>query len=254
MSHMFALNRSEMGMKMIQDFTALDIETTGLDPKMDKIIEVAAVRVRNGQITAEYQSLVSPGRCLNERITELTGITDDMLRDAPMPEQVIPQLLSFIGNDILLGHSVLFDYSFVKRAAVDQGKVCGENYDFDKMQGLDTLKLARKYLPQLPSRSLPYLCSYYGIDQKAHRAMEDAKAAAELYQRLMKEFSEEEGAEPFELVYRVKRQSPATKAQKERLYKLTDKHKLTLNEDIDRLTRNEASRLTDQIISKYGRI
>lgn len=238
---------------MIQDFTALDIETTGLDPKTDKIIEVAAVRVRNGQITAEYQSLVSPGRRLEERITELTGITDDMLRDAPMPEQVISQLLTFIGNDILLGHSVMFDYSFVKRAAVDQGKVCGENYDFERMQGLDTLKMARKYLPQLKSRSLPYLCSYYGIAQKAHRAMEDAKATAELYQRLMEEFREAE-EEPFALVYRVKRQSPASKAQKERLYKLADKHKLTLNEDIDRLTRNEASRLTDKIILKYGRL
>lgn len=83
--------------------------------------------------------------------------------------------------------------------------------------------------------------------------MEDAKATAELYQRLMEEFREAE-EEPFALVYRVKRQSPASKAQKERLYKLADKHKLTLNEDIDRLTRNEASRLTDKIILKYGRL
>ncbi|MBQ8597355.1 MAG: 3'-5' exonuclease [Lachnospiraceae bacterium] len=238
---------------MIQDFTALDIETTGLDPKLDKIIEVAAVKVRSGQIVEEYQSLVSPGRRLTEKITDLTGITDDMLLHAPMPERVIEELLCFIGRDVLLGHSILFDYSFVKRAAVDLGKLRGENYDFDKMQGLDTLKLARIYLPELESRSLPYLCKHFEIPQRAHRAMEDVKATVALYEKLTEKFYQEENFQPFPLVYQVKRQSPASKAQKERLYKLIDKHKLILDEDIDRLTRNEASRLTDKIILKYGR-
>ncbi len=239
---------------MIQDFTALDIETTGLDPKTDKIIEVAAVKVRDGQIVAEYQSLVSPGRRLEERITELTGITDEMLKDAPMPEQVLKELLSFIGEDVLLGHSILFDYSFVKRGAVDLRIEKGENYNFEKMQGLDTLKLSRKYLPELESRSLPFLCKYFDIPQRAHRAMEDVRATVMLYLKLAEQFYEEESFKSFPLIYQVKRQSPATKAQKERLYKLADKHKLVLDEDIDRLTRNEASRLADKIILKYGRL
>lgn len=239
---------------MIQDFTALDIETTGLDPKLDKIIEVAAVKVRDGLIVDEYQSLISPGRRLSEKITELTGITDDMLIDAPRPEQMIEELLCFIGRDVLLGHSILFDYSFVKRAAADFGKVRGETYDFDRMQGLDTLKLARKYLPELESRSLPFLCKYFEIPQRAHRAMEDVKATVILYQKLAEKFYEEESFGTFPLIYQVKRQSPATKAQKERLYKLIDKHKLILDEDIDRLTRNEASRLADRIVFKYGRL
>ena len=238
---------------MIQDFTALDIETTGLDPKLDKIIEVAAVKVREGKIVDEFQSLLSPGRRLEERITELTGITDDMLADAPMPAQVIGKLLQFIGKDVLLGHSVLFDYSFVKRAAVDLGMVQGEDYNFDKMQGLDTLKLARIYLPELESRSLPFLCKHFGIPQRAHRAMEDIRATVMLYDTLAKNFYQEENFKPFPLVYQVKRQSPATKAQKERLYKMVDKHKLVLDVEIDRLTRNEASRLADKIILKYGR-
>lgn len=239
---------------MIRDYTALDIETTGLDPKFDKIIEVAAVKVRGGRIVSEYQSLVSPGRRLEERIIELTGITDDMLRDAPMPAQVIEELLCFIGRDVLLGHSILFDYSFVKRAAVDLGKLRSEHYDFDKMQGLDTLKLARIYLPELESRSLPFLCQYFQIPQKAHRAMEDVKATVALYEKLTEKFYRDETFQAFPLIYQVKRQSPASKAQKERLYKLIDKHKLVLNEEIDRLTRNEASRLTDKIILKYGRL
>jgi len=238
---------------MIQDFTALDIETTGLDPKQDKIIEVAAVKVRNGRIVDEYQSLLSPGRRLEERITELTGITDDMLTDAPMPAQVIEELLQFIGGDILLGHSIMFDYSFVKRAAVDLSILQGENYDFDKMQGLDTLKIARIYLPELESRSLPFLCKHFGIPQKAHRAMEDIRATVMLYEKLAEKFYQEENFKPFPLIYQVKKQSPATNAQKERLYKLVDKHKLVLDVEIDRLTRNEASRLADKIILKYGR-
>lgn len=239
---------------MIRDYTALDIETTGLDPKYDKIIEVAAVKVRGNRIVDEFQSMVSPGRQLEERITKLTGITDEMLKDAPKPEQVIPKLLTFIGEDVLLGHSILFDYSFVKRSAVNLRIEKGENYNFEKMQGLDTLKIARKYLPELESRSLPFLCEYFDIPQKAHRAMEDVKATVLLYQKLTEKFYEEEGFGTFPLIYRVKRQAPATNAQKERLYKLADKHKLILAEDIDRLTRNEASRLTDKIILKYGRL
>jgi DNA polymerase-3 subunit alpha (Gram-positive type) len=177
-----------------------------------------------------------------------------MLQDAPLPQQILKELLSFIGEDVLLGHSILFDYSFVKRGAVNLRIEKGENYNFEKMQGLDTLKIARKYLPELESRSLPFLCQYFHIPQRAHRAMEDVKATVSLYQKLAELFYEEESFSPFPLVYQVKRQSPATKAQKERLYKLADKHKLILEEDIDRLTRNEASRLADKIILKYGRL
>ena len=98
---------------MIGDFTAIDIETTGLDPKTDKIIEIGAIKVRNGQIEEEFESLVSPGRCLEEVIVQLTGINEEMLRDAPMPAEVIPKLIEFVGEDVILGHSVLFDYSFL---------------------------------------------------------------------------------------------------------------------------------------------
>lgn len=83
--------------------------------------------------------------------------------------------------------------------------------------------------------------------------MEDVKATVALYEKLTEKFYKDETFQAFPLIYQVKRQSPASKAQKERLYKLIDKHKLVLNEDVDRLTRNEASRLTDKIILKYGR-
>lgn len=235
---------------MIRNYTAIDIEATGLNPKTEKIIEVGAVKVREGKIAEEYTSLINPGRRLEERITELTGITDEMLQKAPLPEQVIPELLTFVGDDILLGHNLMFDYSFMKRAAVNL-KLTDEK---KKAEGIDTLKLARRFLADLESRSLPYLCRYFGIPQKAHRAVEDARAAALLYEKLAAVFYEESEFAPRQLVYRVKRETPATAGQKERLYNLVLKHKLVLGYDIDKLTKNEASRITDKIISRYGRI
>ena len=235
---------------MIQDYVCLDLETTGLDPTTDKIIEIGAVKVQDGEIVDTFQSFVNPGRLLSEKIIELTGIHDEDLKDAKPIDDVVPAFLTFIGEDCLLGHSVLFDYSFMKRAVVN---LDGKN-KFEKA-GIDTLKISRKHLTQLESRRLSYLCAYYGIEQKAHRALGDAIATHFLYQRLLKEFytENEEDFKPYQLIYNVKRQTPITKAQKERLSKLITLHKIDYLYDLDCLTRNEASRITDQILSTYGR-
>ncbi len=100
------------------DYTSVDLETTGLYPKYDRIIEIGAVRVRNGKPAAQYSSLVNPGRKLSECTKQLTGITDEQLEGAPGIEEVLPGFLEFVGKDVLLGHSLLFDFSFLKKAAV----------------------------------------------------------------------------------------------------------------------------------------
>lgn len=235
---------------MIQDYVCLDLETTGLDPKTDKIIEIGAVKVRGGEIVDTFQSFVNPGRMLPEKIVELTGICDEDLKDAMSIETVIPKFLEFSGNDCFLGHSVLFDYSFMKKAVVN---LDGKN-KYEKF-GIDTLKISRKHLASLESRKLSYLCAYYGIDQKAHRALGDAMATHFLYQRLLKDFYEgnETDFVPGQLIYSVKRETPITKAQKERLSKLITLHNINYLYDLDCLTRNEASRITDQILATYGR-
>lgn len=235
---------------MIQDYVCLDLETTGLDPKTDKIIEIGAVKVRGGEVVDMFQSFVNPGRMLSEKIIELTGICDDDLKDAKTAEEVVPAFLEFAGEDCLLGHSVLFDYSFVKKAVVN---LDGKN-KYEKL-GIDTLKISRKHLASLESRRLSYLCAYYDIRQKAHRALGDAMATHLLYCRLLKEFYEGNEADflPGQLIYNVKRETPITKAQKERLSKLIALHKIDYLYDLDCLTRNEASRITDQILSTYGR-
>lgn len=234
----------------VTDYVCLDLETTGLNPKTDKIIEIGAVRVEDGTVTGTFESLVNPGRPLEERIIALTGLKDEELRSAPGLAEILPEIMGLLKDSILLGHSVLFDYSFLKKAAVNQ------RLTFER-QGIDTLRIARRYLPELESRSLDYLCSYYKIPHRAHRALEDAKATCMLFDKLWEDFHGAEDAEkifaPMKLNYQVKRESPITPAQKERLYKLLVRHKLITDYDLGSLTKNEASRYTDLILAKYGR-
>lgn len=238
---------------MTDSYICIDLETTGLDPKRDKIIEIGAVKVRQGRITAEWESFVNPGKKLPERIVELTGIHDRELAGARSVQELLPELLAFLGEDVLLGHSVLFDFSFLKKAAVN------ERLSFER-QGIDTLKIARKYLKDLESRSLGALCKHYEIPHSAHRALEDARATTMLYRKLSEEFfeKEEEAGEkslfrPRPLIYQAKRDTPLTVPQKEQLYKLLDRHKLVVDYEIESLTRSEASRKIDQILAAYGR-
>ena len=240
---------------MYDTYVSIDLETTGLNPKRDRIIEIGAIRVEQGQIVEEFSTFVDPGRKLEERITELTGIRDEDLADAPQLDEVFPKLLEFMGELPLLGHSILFDYSFLKKAAVDR-KITFER------SAVDTLQIARKYLQELPHRNLGYLCQYYEIPHHAHRALEDAKATDRLFRKLAELFYQEETIgqalteltfEPQPLHFQVKRDTPATKPQKERLYRLQEQHKITLEVDVEKLTRSEAGRLVDKILAKYGR-
>lgn len=226
------------------DYVSIDLETTGLNPKLDKIIEIGAVKVKDGKRVDTFQTYVNPGRKLEERIVELTGIRQEQVDQAPYIEQVLPGLLFFLEDLPLLGHRILFDYSFLKKAAVDQ------RLTFEK-QGIDTLRIARCFLPELEHRTLPYLCEYYGIPHHAHRGLADAEATNVLYQILVEKFREKDSSifEPGVLHFEVKRDVPATKAQKERLYRLIRQHKLTVDYDVEKLSRSEASRITDKILA-----
>lgn len=233
---------------MIDSYVCLDLETTGLDPKKDKIIEIGAVKVKDREVVDIMETFVNPERPLEERIIALTGIKDEQLSNAPDIKEILPKLIDFIGDDILLGHRVSFDYSFVKKAAINQ------RLKFEKF-GIDTLKLARKFLPDLESRSLEFLCRHFEIEHSAHRALADAKATSELYYKLVELFYEghEDVFKPKLLSYNAKPDTPITIPQKEQLYKLLDKHKIKVDYDVEKLTRSEASRIISQILVEYGR-
>ena len=167
---------------MIENYIALDLETTGLHPSEDRILEIGAVKVVNGEITDCYETLVNPGMAISPRIQALTGINDAMAATGKDTKTAVTELIDFCGDLPLLGHNILFDYSFVKKNAVNLGLT------FEK-DGVDTLKIARALLPDLEHKNLPYLCGYYQITQeRAHRASDDACAAMELYRRLAAEF------------------------------------------------------------------
>lgn len=229
----------------VEDYLCVDLETTGLNPKTDKIIEIGAVKVKGMEIADTFSAFVRPGMALPEHITELTGIRAADLEKAPSVGEVLPQFLEFAEDLPLLGHRILFDYSFLKKAAVNAG------ISFER-SGIDTLKLSRKFLPDLPSRRLGDLCAHYGIELRAHRALEDAMATHWLYRKLCMEFFEEVSFAPEPLIYKVKREGPATKAQKERLARLLAQHKIETACEIELLTKNEASRLIDRILASYG--
>ncbi len=238
---------------MIESFVAVDIETTGLNPTTERIIEIGAVRVREGQIEETFETLISPGRELSSFITGLTGITDEMLKEAPDIQTALQNFLEFAGEDVLLGHHISFDYSFLKKNIINIGG------KFERM-GLDTLKIARAALPELEKRSLSSLCCYYGIhNAHAHRACEDAMVTTELFFRLRQDFygkSKEMDRLflPVPLLCQVKKDSPITAAQIKYLRALADYHKLELEVQPESLTKSEASRRIDRIILTCGRI
>ena len=130
---------------MLNTYVSIDLETTGLHPKQDRIIEIGAVKVIEGRQEAVFETLVNPGRCLEQNIVELTHIQDKQLKQAPYIDEVLPGLLIFLEDLPLVGHSILFDFSFLKKAAVDH------KLTFER-QAVDTLKIARKYLADLEHR------------------------------------------------------------------------------------------------------
>lgn len=234
----------------LENYVVVDLETTGLAPASDRILEIGAVKVIGGEVKDTFCTFVDPRMEIPPHIQELTGITQDMVKGKKTAQQAVSDFLDFCAGWELMGHNLIFDYSFLKHQAVNQGQ------SFEK-SGIDTLKIARSVLPELESKSLTSLCEYYKIDRAyAHRAFHDALATHELYHHLQ-ETGKEEQKElflPKPLMYKVKRQGSITNAQKVYLKDLVKYHKIELHIDIDSLTKNEASRKIDTIISQYGRI
>ena len=230
-------------------YVALDLETTGLSFKKEKIIEIGALKVQGGKVTDRFHSLVDPRRALSQEIVRLTGLTDGQLAGQPGIEAVIGELVDFCEELPLLGHRIQFDYSFLKKAAVDQ-KIVWER------DGIDTLFLCRVFMPKEEKKNLGDACGFFQIETGgSHRALADAEAAHRLYQVLKARYG---GAEPGrftakKLICKVKREQPATKRQKQRLQELLKCHRIETSVQIDYLTRNEASRLTDVILAQRGR-
>lgn len=232
----------------MNSYICLDMEATGLSPRHDKIIEIGAIKVIEGDIKNTFSTFVNPGRLLDERIIELTKITDEDLKEAPLIGDVIGSFIDFCEDYPLLGHHVISDFAIIKQAAVNNKLV------FEK-EGVDTLRIARACLPALPSKRLGDLCDYYGIALSAHRALNDAEATCELYNRLRDDFIEKEPSlfVPQKLIHQVKKESPIRKNQIEKINSLIERYNIECPYDIPQMTMSDAGRYIDKILSKYGK-
>jgi len=233
----------------MNSYVCIDLETTGLSPKHDKIIEIGAVKIVDGEIAGTYETFVNPGRKLDDHVTGLTGITEQDLESAPLIQEVISEVIEFIGELPLLGHRIIFDFSFLKQAAVNAG------LSFDK-NGVDTLKISRVCFPELSSKRLTDMCIHYNIAHNAHRALNDALATVELYRKLTEEF-ESKYPEQFKqarLIYNVKKETPIRPSQIEKLTALIERHNIDCPYEISKMSRNEASRYYDMLRAQFGNI
>lgn len=162
-----------------QHFIVFDIETTGLNPMKDAITEIGAVRVKEGVITEKFHSFINPGMPIPKGIIKLTGITDEMVKDAPSAEQVIPDFLNFAADGVLTAHNAPFDLGFLQAKTAKLGLEI-------KNEVLDTLVLVRKLFPQLRTHKLSAMADYLNIGmERAHRAHDDAEATAKMLIKCM---------------------------------------------------------------------
>ncbi|AEY65682.1 PolC-type DNA polymerase III [Clostridium sp. BNL1100] len=157
------------------DFVVFDIETTGLNPHQDKITEIGAVKVRNGQIVDRFSAFVNPGVSIPSFIVKLTGITDDMVKDAPPIEQVLNEFMEFIQGSVLVAHNANFDVGFIKQNAKLMGEKVRNPY-------IDTLELCRKMFPELGRYKLNIVAKHLKIElENHHRAVDDSMATAKIF-------------------------------------------------------------------------
>jgi DNA polymerase III subunit epsilon len=234
---------------MKTSFVVVDIETTGISPTSNMITEIGALKVVDNVVVDTYNQLINPEAFVSEQITKITGLTNEILKDKPVLSRVFGDFDAFCENLPLLGHNIMFDFSFLKY----HGNLLG--YPFEK-HGIDTYRLATYYVPELKSKSLTSLIEYFDINREiAHRAYHDALATYEIYKVFYKEFmkpGEEVLFEPAVLQWKAQKTSPITPKQVAFLSALIEKHHMYEAIDVKSLTKSEASRYIDRILFEKG--
>ncbi len=175
---------NEKGQDLQGTFIVFDLETTGFSPIKDKIIEIGAVKVEKGKITERFSTFVNPQIPIPFKITQLTSITDAMVLDAPPIEEVLPRFLEFVGDGVLVAHNASFDVSFIE-----------QNCRYEDIQpdftSVDTVAMARVLLPTLSRFKLNIVAKALNISlENHHRAVDDAGATAEIFEKFVEMLAE----------------------------------------------------------------
>ncbi len=170
---------NDKGQKLTDSFVVFDIETTGFSPVENKIIEIGAVRVKDGVISDKFSTFVNPHVPIPYRITNLTSITDEMVMDSPGIEVILPQFMEFIGDDALVAHNANFDMSFI----IENCRRLGIDKEFTYV---DTVAISRSMITKLNKHTLDTICKELGISlENHHRAVDDAGATAEMFEKFI---------------------------------------------------------------------
>ncbi|MGT2614528.1 PolC-type DNA polymerase III [Clostridium perfringens] len=167
------------------EYVVFDIETTGFSSKNDKVIEIGAVKLKDGEIVDSFSTFVDPKVNIPYKITELTSITQNMVNGQPTIDEVLPKFMEFAGDSVLVAHNAAFDVGFIKKNLMDMGKTL-------KNPVMDTVPLARYLYPDLKKVKLNLVAKHLGISlENHHRAVDDAKATAEILKFSFKKMKEE---------------------------------------------------------------
>ncbi|HEY5585570.1 MAG TPA: PolC-type DNA polymerase III [Ruminiclostridium sp.] len=157
------------------EFVVFDLETTGLNPHKDKITEIGAVKIKEGKVIDRFSTFVNPGIPIPSFIVKLTGITSEMVADAPPIEQVLNGFMEFIEGTVLVAHNANFDVGFIKYNLKQMGEKIRNPY-------IDTLELCRKMFPELGKYKLNLVAKHLGIElENHHRAVDDSMATAKIF-------------------------------------------------------------------------
>lgn len=175
-------NKGKRLNQYVGDYVVFDLETTGVRPNLDEIIEISAIRVREHRLVEEYSTLVQPGMHIPAAATAVNHITDDMVKDAPELADALNGFLEFAGNDILVGHNIRqFDLNFIYQGLM---RMSGKEMENDY---IDTLYMARQCLPELSHHRLSDVSEHFGINTVgAHRALNDCIMNQKCYEELGK--------------------------------------------------------------------
>lgn len=175
------------GQSLDDTFVVFDIETTGLSKETESITEIGAVKVVDGKIIDRFSTFVNPERPIPAEITKLTGITNEMVADAPVITEILPKFLEFCQDAVLVAHNANFDTGFIR---LNAERKCGIEV---KNTVLDTLELSRALLPELKKHKLDIICEQMGVSLEGHhRAVNDAEATAEVFLKFIDMLVEKE--------------------------------------------------------------
>ena len=199
-------------------YCVLDLETTGFSATTEKITEIGIMKLKDGEVIDEFSCFVNPEKHIPERVTEVTNITDDMVKDAETIDKVFPKMLEFLGDSVIVAHNAGFDVGFLKQNAKALG------YEFDYTY-LDTLSLAKDLFPEYKKYKLGKIADNLGIKvEVAHRALDDVDTTVKVF-NVMVDMLKKRGAKKLDDIDQVSR---TEEAKKEEYKKLKTYHAIIL--------------------------